>query len=143
MNVVTVIGNLTKDPELKSAQNGTSIARCGIAVRRDRKEANGEYASDFFDLVAWGSTADFICKNLRKGSKVCVSGSVHARQWQDRDGAMRISVEIHANNCENLTPREKQQPAEQPAQANHAESSPVEGGQNLEAIDVTDDDLPF
>lgn len=134
MNIVTVIGNLTKEPELKTSQSGTSIARCGIAVRRDRKEANGEYGTDFFDLVAWGGQADFLVKNLRKGNKCCVSGSVHARNWTDRDGATRISVEIHANHIESLTPKPvDQQLTALPPNAEEPKADDL----------IDEDDMPF
>lgn len=135
MNVVTLIGNLTKDPELKTTSNGMSVSRFSIAVRRDRKNDNGEYETDFFDVVAFNKQAEFAVKYCKKGNKICVNGSIHIRKWTDSTNTMRTSVEVSCNAIENLTPSETKPQEEKGI-------DPVKET-NTETIDIDDDDLPF
>ena len=135
MNVVTLIGNLTRDPELKTTTNGMSVARFSIAVRRDRKNDKGEYETDFFDVVSFNKQAEFAAQYCKKGNKVCISGSIHVRKWTDRDNAMRTSVEVSCNSIENLTPNE--------ARTQEDKSVEPSKEEHTETLDVDDDDLPF
>lgn len=135
MNVVTLTGNLTKDPELRTTTNDTSVTRFSIAVRRDRKNDKGEYETDFFDVVAFNKQAEFAAQYCKKGNKVCISGSIHVRKWTDRDNAMRTSVEVSCNSIENLTPSETK-PQEEKSAEPSKEAHP-------ETLEVDDDDLPF
>ena len=149
MNNVTLIGNLCRDFELRQTIQGTSIASNTIAVRRDRKEADGSYASDFFDVYCFGSQADYAVKYLRKGDKASVAGSVHIRDYTTRNGTKGRAVEVIVTSIENLMPKDETVTGDMnptsdsiTAPASEVEES-AHQSKNLDQIEVTDDDLPF
>ena len=96
LNRVTIIGRLAKDPELKKTGSGTSVSTISVAVDRDFKEQNGERGVDWFEVVAWKTNADFLCKHFTKGSAIVVDGHLQARTWQDSEGKTHKTVEIVA-----------------------------------------------
>lgn len=98
LNKVFVMGRLTRDPELRRTQSGTAVASFSLAVDRDYKSQSGEKETDFFDVVAWRSTAEFVAKYFTKGRMAVVEGRLQVRQWQDKDGNNRRSTEIIAEN---------------------------------------------
>lgn len=105
MNKVIEIARLTRDPEMRQTQNGTSVANFGIAVdRRLGKDAEHPEA-DFFDVVAWSSTAEFVSKYFTKGMKIGIEGHLQSRKWKDKDDNDRRSVEIVADNVEFVEPK--------------------------------------
>lgn len=99
LNRVTVMGRLTRNPELRRTQNGNSVTSFSVAVERDYKGEGGEKTTDFFDVVAWRATADFVCKYFGKGRMIVVDGSLQSRKWTDKNGNNRTSVEIIADSC--------------------------------------------
>lgn len=105
MNTVTIVGNLTKDPEVTQTKSGELVARFTVAVSRRYKNANGERETDFLPCVAWRGAAEFAQKYLRKGNKVCVRGSVQTRSFEAKDGTNRHVTEIVAEDVENYTPK--------------------------------------
>lgn len=98
LNKVFVMGRLTRDPELRRTQSGTAVASFSLAVDRDYKSQSGEKETDFFDVVAWRTTGEFVAKYLTKGRMAVVEGRLQVRQWQDKDGNNRRSTEIIAEN---------------------------------------------
>lgn len=98
LNKVFVMGRLTRDPELRRTQSGTAVASFSLAVDRDYKSQSGEKETDFFDVVAWRTTGEFVAKYFTKGRMAVVEGRLQARQWQDKDGNNRRSTEIIAEN---------------------------------------------
>ena len=96
MNVVAVMGRLVRDPELRRTGNGTAVASFTIAVERDYKGENGEKETDFFDVVAWRGTAEFVSKYFSKGRMAAVQGRLQTRTWTDKDENKRKAVEIVA-----------------------------------------------
>lgn len=92
------MGRLTRDPELRHTQSGTAVASFSLAVDRDYKSQDGERETDFLDIVAWRSTADFVSKYFSKGRMAVVEGRLQTRDWKDRDGNRRRSFEIIAEN---------------------------------------------
>lgn len=98
LNKVILIGNLTKDPEIKQTQSGVSVCSFSIGVQRRFKE-DGEYKSDFINIVAWRQTAEFIGKFFKKGNPICVVGSLQVREWKDKDGAKRYATEVIADEA--------------------------------------------
>lgn len=96
LNSVCIMGRLVRDPELRRTQGGTAVASLSLAVDRDRKDENGERAADFFDVVAWSNTAEFVSKYFTKGKAAVVRGRLQARTWQDKDGNNRKTVEVVA-----------------------------------------------
>ena len=104
MNKVFLIGNLTRDPELSETQGGIAVCRFSIAVNR-RRTTEGEQQTDFFNVTAWRGLADNVSRFCKKGNKVAVTGSIQIRQYEDRDGQKRTSVDVTADEVEFLTPK--------------------------------------
>ena len=98
LNKVTIMGRLCADPELRRTQSGIAVCNARIAVERNYADQDGERATDFFDAVAWRGTAEFLCKYFEKGRKVLLDGRLQTRQWTDRDGNKRVSVELVAES---------------------------------------------
>lgn len=98
LNHITVMGRLTRDPELRRTQGGVPVASFSIACDRDFKDkATGERATDFIDVVAWRSTGEFVSKYLTKGRMAVVSGRLQIRDWTDKEGGKRRSAEVVAD----------------------------------------------
>lgn len=104
MNRIFLIGNLTRDPELSETQSGIAVCRFSIAVNR-RRTADGEQQTDFFNVTAWRWLAENVAKFCQKGNKVAVVGNLQIRQYEDRDGQKRTSVDVIADEVEFLTPK--------------------------------------
>lgn len=98
LNHITIMGRLTKDPELRRTNSGTPVASFTIAVDRDYTPKDGEKETDFVDIVAWRHTAEFVSKFFAKGRMAVVSGRLQIRGWTDNDGNKRRSAEIIADN---------------------------------------------
>ena len=99
LNHITLMGRLTRDPELRYTQSQIPVASFRIAVDRDYGGRDGgERQTDFIDIVAWRQTAEFVSKYFTKGSMVAVSGRLQMRDWTDRDGNKRTSAEVVADN---------------------------------------------
>lgn len=126
MNVFVATGRLTKDPEKRTTQNGTSVCTFTLAVDRRYKNANGEREADFFPVVCWRHTADFAAEYLAKGKMVCIHGEMQTRSYE-KDGVKRYVTECVANDMQILTPK-----GEGAAQTQEPEMTPA-----------NDDDLPF
>ena len=87
LNKVILGGRMTADPELKQTPQGVSVTSFSIAVNRRGKDAQ----TDFINCVAWRQTADFICRFFKKGSSICISGSVQTRTWNDQQNNKRYA----------------------------------------------------
>ena len=98
LNKIILMGRLTRDPELRRTQNGTAVAALTLAVDRDYKAQDGERETDFIDIVAWRSTAEFVSKYFAKGRMAVVEGRLQMRDWTDKDGGRRRSAEVVADN---------------------------------------------
>lgn len=99
LNRAIIMGRLTADPTLKKTTSGTSVASFTLAVDRDfANKDTGEKETDFINVVAWRSTADFVSKYFAKGRMAAVSGRVQVRKWQDNDGNNRYATEIVADS---------------------------------------------
>lgn len=98
LNKIILMGRLTRDPELRRTQSGTAVSAMTLAVDRDFKTQGGERETDFIDVVAWRSTAEFVCKYFTKGRMAVVEGRLQVRDWTDRDGAKRRNYEVVADN---------------------------------------------
>ena len=99
LNHIVIMGRLTRDPELRHTQTGTSVASFTLAVDRDfTSRDGGEKQTDFIDVVAWRNTAEFVSKYFAKGRMAVVSGRLQIRDWTDRDGGKRRSAEVVADN---------------------------------------------
>ena len=108
VNKATILGNLTRDPELRSTPNGQSVANFGVATNRKYKNTStGEVVEDtqFHDVVAWGKLAEVINQIFKKGNKIYLEGRLQTRQWEAPDGSKRYRTEIIMDNFVALTPR--------------------------------------
>lgn len=97
LNRIILMGRLTRDPELRTTQAGVSVCSFSIAVDRDFKK-DGDKETDFIDIVAWRSTAEFASKYFRKGRMVVVDGRLQMRDWVDKEKNKRRSAEVIADN---------------------------------------------
>ena len=98
LNKIIIMGRLTRDPELRRTGSGTAVTSFSLAVDRDFKSQSGEKETDFIDVVAWRSTAEFVSKYFTKGRMAVVEGRLQIRDWTDRDGGKRRSAEVVADN---------------------------------------------
>ena len=133
MNKIILVGNLTRDPEGGTTANGRSYSRFSIAVNRRFSKDN---EADFFNVVAWGTTADSCNNNLTKGRKVAVSGSIQIRNYESNDGTKRTSVEVNADEVEFLSSANRGGEGEE-------RPAPKKSGNDISDLTVVDDELPF
>lgn len=98
LNVIAIMGRLSRDPELRQTTTGKNVASFTIACSRGRKDANGKDLVDWIPVVAWEHTAEFVCKYFEKGSLIAIDGRLQSRTYKDRDGNNRTAIEIVANN---------------------------------------------
>jgi single-strand DNA-binding protein len=151
INRVTVTGNLTRDPELRSLQSGTSVCKLRIAVNTRRKGASGEWEDkpNYFDVTVWGAQGENCATYLQKGRPVAVDGRLEWREWESQDGGKRQSVEIVADTVQFLGSRDGsgqqgggfQGGSDIPADTSDFDSaSPAGVGAGASA---SDDDIPF
>lgn len=108
MNKLIIIGNLTRDPELKTTPNGKSVCEFTVAVNR-RRNSNGQQDVDYFRVTAWNQQAENCHKYLAKGRKCSVVGPVSARAYTANDGTARVSLEVTAEDVEFLSSRNESQ----------------------------------
>lgn len=112
LNHITIIGRITRDPEIKYTSSGIPFVRFSVAVDRPRKNPEtGERETDFLDVVAWRQTAEFVNSYVNKGRLILVEGRLQVHSWDAQDGSKRKSAEIVADNVQGLD-RAKTQGAE-------------------------------
>lgn len=153
MNKLTIIGNLTRDPELRSLTNGTQVCSFTVAVNRRRSQGadNGQPEADYFRVSAWRQLGENCGRYLAKGRKVCVIGPVSISTYTGNDGKARANMEVTADDVEFLSPKENAPTA--PKQANtdaqedayiRAEREAIqhEGEKKYVPVEGTED-LPF
>ena len=97
LNRVTLMGRLVADPELRSTASNLSVCSFRIAVDRDYKKGD-QKETDFIDIVAWRSTAEFVANYFKKGRVIAVDGRLQIRPWEDKDGNKRFATEVVADN---------------------------------------------
>ena len=98
LNRVVLMGRMVTDPELKKTNGGISVTTFRIAVDRSYVKAGTERQADFFDIVAWRSSAEFVCRNFQKGSLIAIDGQLQSRQYVTKDGQNRNAIEVVADN---------------------------------------------
>ena len=130
MNKLTIIGNLTKNPELRTTTSGKNVCDFTVAVNR-RRPQEGQPEADYFRVTVWNERAELCAKYLEKGKKVCVIGSVSVRTYTGNDGTTRASLEVtDVAEVEFLSPAGKQ-----------AENTPKIDAQS--GMQEVNEDLPF
>lgn len=134
MNKVIIVGNVTKDLELKTTTNGIATCTFSIAVNRKFKNAQGVQEADYINIVTWRQTAELCAKYLAKGRKVGIVGSIQTRSYTAKGGGKRYVTEVVADDVEFLTPRGS-------AGENVQAGQPTDISNGF--TEVTDDELPF
>jgi len=146
INRATLLGNLGKNPELRSTPQGSSVCSFTIATSDSYKDKNGEWqeTTEWHNVVCWEWLANYAAENLRKGSKVYVEGKIKNRSYEGKDGITRYVTEIQAQNVINLVGKEKSSGSYSSSSApsdyhpsDYVQTSP----DSSNAID--DDDVPF
>ncbi len=99
LNKVILMGNLTKDPEYKTTPSGVSVTTFSVAVGRRFAKQGDEVTADFFNVVAWRNTAEFVSKYFNKGRAIVVVGSLQNRSWTDQNGQKHYITEVIADEC--------------------------------------------
>lgn len=137
MNKVFLIGNLTKDPELKLTSSSIPVCTISIAVNKPFSAGSGEREADFFNIVTWRGLAENCSKYLKKGNKVAVFGYLQTRSYDGNDGQKRYVTEIVAEDVEFLTPKSASEGG-----GSYERSAPVKKSIR-DNEPVEDDQLPF
>lgn len=142
VNNITILGNLTRDPELRFTPGGAAVVSFGIAVNRNiQDKGSGEWQTqvDFFNVTAWYKLAENIAESLGKGDRVLVNGRLSQDSWEDKEGQKRSTVKIIANivapSLEFASCKIEKNPR---AEGGVSDSIGAEGG-----VDFTDEDIPF
>jgi single-strand DNA-binding protein len=150
LNKVMIIGNLTRDPEMRMTPSGQSVASYAVATNRQWKDQSGETQSnaEFHDVVAWGKLAEIVEQYLHKGMRVYIEGRLQTRSWEGQDGVKRNKTEIVASDVIMLDRKNNDMPSSSVSEK--IEEKPVEdkkakkedtSGDDIEEVDL--DDIPF
>jgi len=147
VNKLIIIGNLTRDPELRSTSAGIPVCSFTVAVNR-RKASNAEAGqqpeADFFRVSAWRQLGELCARYLAKGRKVCVTGSVTVNTFTGTDGTTRASLEVTADDVEFLSPRgEGNEGGNAPSAGGYSATPATAASQNSGFVKVDDEELPF
>jgi len=132
MNKIVIIGNLTRDPQVRTTNAGATVCSFAVAVNRRFADADGNRGVDYFNVSAWRQLGENCAKYLKKGSKVGVAGELQVRQYDDKEGQKRTAVDINADEVEFLSPRSAGGDL-------GGEGAAAEAGM----VPVADDNLPF
>jgi single-strand DNA-binding protein len=138
INRVVIVGNLTRDPELRHTPSGTAVCSLRIAVNTRRKDESGQWVDkpNYFDVTVWGQQGENCAQYLSKGRPAAIDGRLEWREWEAQDGSKRQAVEIIADSVQFLGGRmEGEAPAYVPAGA-------TAGGEDFPSS-PSDDDIPF
>ena len=144
MNKLFIVGNLTRDPELRTTAAGDSVCSFSVAVNRRGRRDNqgGQPEADFFRVTAWRALGENCSKFLSKGRKVAVTGSVRVSTYQAQDGTTRASLEVQADDVEFLSPRGEGEGASS-GYAPAASAAPAAEPASAGFTAVETDELPF
>ena len=154
INRVVLTGNLTRDPELRSLQSGTSVCSLRIASNSRRREQSGEWVDkpNYFSVTVWGAQGENCARFLSKGRPVAIDGRLEWREWQGQDGVKRESVEIVADAVQFLGSRDDMNGgggggftprSDVPADTRDFEPAGTPAGGGSSSPSAGDDDIPF
>ena len=139
MNKLTIIGNRTRDPELRTTSSGINVCTFTVAVNRRRSANSNQPEADFFRVSAWRQLGENCQRYLAKGRKVAVVGAVSVQTYVGNDGTTRASLEVNADDVEFLSSRNEDAGYAPAAPSQPAPAAPAMNG--FEEVD--DEDLPF
>lgn len=141
LNHITIMGRLTKDPELRRTGSGVAVTSFTLAVDRDiANKETGVRETDFIDCVAWRGTGEFVDKHFSKGSMAVVSGRLQIRPWTDKDGNKRRSAEVVADN---VYFGDSKKESNSTLSFNQPAPTVNQPAPTFEQIDISDEQLPF
>jgi single-strand DNA-binding protein len=149
INRVVMTGNLTRDPELRNLPSGTSVCSLRLACNTRRKDESGQWVDkpNYFDVTVWGAQGENCAQYLSKGRPVAIDGRLEWREWQDKDGNKRQSIDIIADSVQFLGSREGGEnggrftpQSDVPVDTGDFQTAPASGGGGG---DAADDDIPF
>ncbi len=143
VNNITILGNITRDPELRFTPNGTAVVGFGLAVNRsirDKKSGEWQEEVDFFNVTAWFKLAENCAESLTKGDRVLISGRLSQDRWEDKEGQKRSVIKITANVIAPSLEFASCKLEKNPKMDNGGVSAPASKG---EEVDFTDEDIPF
>ncbi len=145
LNVAVLMGRLTADPELRYTPGNVPVTTFTLAVSRSYAKAGTERQTDFIDVVAWRSTAEFVTRYFHKGQLVAVNGEIHTRTYQDKQGINRKAFEIIASNVHFA---EGKRDYARPSDSGRVDSAEPQAAYSSGAVEdfeeiTSDDDLPF
>jgi single-strand DNA-binding protein len=144
INRVTIVGRLTRDPELRHLPSGTPVLQMGVAVNGRQKDEAGNWTDkpNFFDVKVFGNQAEMLNMHLAKGRRIGVDGRLDWSSWEAQDGSKRSKVEIVAQSVQFLDSRGEggEGGGQQPAYVSQGDVSPDQGDFNPQ---TSDDDIPF
>jgi single-strand DNA-binding protein len=146
LNKVFLIGNLTRDPELRVTPKGTSIASFGLAINRQSKNADGSHADEvtFVDIEAWGKQAELVAKYLARGAPAMIEGRLKLDEWTDKtSGQKRHRLKVVLENVQFLGARSNGTPAEMRDGEQRQEQQPRATTSAPAAAPIQDDSIPF
>lgn len=141
MNRINIIGRITKDIELKQTESEIKYTRFSIAVSRNYKNEGGEYDTDFFNVVAWRKTAEFISNHFKKGSRIAISGKLQTNKYTDKERVERTSVEIVAEDVDFIDKKETNE--EQTKEAKVEESNDDVFSEFGDSIEISNEEIAF
>lgn len=142
LNCVTLMGRLTADPEVRTTTTGKSVCTFSIAVDRSFARAGEQRQTDFINIVAWESTANFVSRYFAKGSMIAIQGQIQTRSYEDKNGNKRTAFEVIAREvsfCGSKAETGSVAPAAAPAQAPTYQTAAPSDFEEIE----DDEDLPF
>jgi len=147
VNVVVLVGNLTRDPELKAMPSGTSVCRLGLAVNERTKDPNsGEWGErpNYFDIDVFGAQGENCAQYLAKGRQVAIEGRLRWRSWETPEGQKRSAVSVVANNVQFIGPRDGGGQSGGFGGESQGGGAPFnKGGAAPDTSHGDDDDIPF
>lgn len=156
MNVITLTGNSTKDVELRYTPNGKAVGNGTIAVRRDFKNQQGEYETDFINFIALGGLSEVMANHIKKGDKFGITGRLQIRIWENDEGKKNYFTEVVVNsfdfpnkkqnnqgNTDNSREYQNNRKEQQRSNNNYTKVDDDPFANNGKTIDISDDDLPF
>jgi single-strand DNA-binding protein len=151
VNKVTLLGNVGKDPEIRSSASGVMVANLTLATSSNQKDAQGNWQehTEWHNLVAFNRTAEIVRDYVKKGSKLYIEGKIQTRSWDDKEtGAKRYRTEIIVNELILLTSRDESSggynrgASSSASAANFDQRPPAAAGGQDETM-ISDDDIPF
>jgi single-strand DNA-binding protein len=145
INRVTLVGRLTRDPELRHLPSGSAVLQLGLAVNGRQKDEGGNWTDkpNFFDVKVFGNQAEMLSMHLAKGRRVGIDGRLDWSSWEAQDGSKRSKVEVVASTVQFLDSRGEGEGAQPGQQAQYVPAGDVRADQSDFAPAAADDDIPF